>query len=81
MNPISIILIAALVVVIVEVVFDKDGRFMQWLWCRKHGLSLREEVTALGGGAILWWGEDADGNQYIPGADEKPFKINKETKK
>lgn len=54
---------------------DKGSRLWQKRWCKRHGLTMREQVTALGYGATLWWGEDADGNKYGPDADETPVCI------
>ena len=54
---------------------DKGSRLWQKRWCKRHGLTMREQVTALGYGATLWWGEDADGNWYVPGGDDEPVRI------
>lgn len=54
---------------------DKGSRLWQKRWCKRHGLTMREQVTALGYGATLWWGEDADGNGYVPDADGTPVCI------
>lgn len=67
--------LAAFGIVIAIEATEKDGRLWQKRWCKRHGLAMREQVTALGYGATLWWGEDADGNAYVPGGDDEPVKI------
>lgn len=77
---IAVILPVLAVLVVLGTVFaieatDKGSRLWQKRWCKKHGLTMREQVTALGYGATLWWGEDADGNVYSPDADGTPVCI------
>lgn len=73
-----ILAILAIPVVLGTVVYaieatDKGSRLWQRRWCKKHGLTMREQVTALGYGATLWWGEDADGNTYVPNEHGEPM--------
>ena len=77
---IAVILSVLTVLVVLGTVFaieatDKNSRLWQKRWCERHGLTMREQVTALGYGATLWWGEDADGNAYGPGVDGTPVRI------
>lgn len=77
---IAVILPVLAVLVVLGTVFaieatDKGSRLWQKRWCKKHGLTMREQVTALGYGATLWWGEGADGNAYAPDADGTPVCI------
>ena len=51
---------------------DRNSLLRSWLWCRKHGLKLKSQVCGYGGGVEYWWGEDADGNQYVPGKGADP---------
>lgn len=43
------------------------------LWCRKHGLKLKERPGPEC--ATFWSGEDGLGNEYAPGEDGEPVKI------
>ena len=71
------ILLCATVVLISYIVVE-GGHVYSWIWCRRHGLKLKEAVSPIGGGVTFWWGEDAAGNQYIPDEEGNPELINKE---
>lgn len=52
---------------------DKGSRTNNWLWCRKHGLKLKERVGPEC--ATIWFGEDKYGNEYMPDENGEPCKI------
>lgn len=52
---------------------DPNSRIRCRLWCRKHGLRLKERPGP--GCATIWSGEDGLGNEYVPGEDGEPVKI------
>jgi len=66
------VLVAVVVSILVAEASDGNSRLRSWIWCRKHGLRLREQATCLGGGAVFWWGEDSNGRAYIPGRGGAP---------
>lgn len=75
---IAVILSVLTVLVVLGTVFaieatDKNSRLWQKRWCERHGLTMREQVTALGYGATLWWGEDIIGNTYVPNEHGEPM--------
>ena len=72
---VALVVLAAFGIVFAIEATERGGRLWQKRWCKRHGLAMREQVTPLGGGATLWWGEDAGGNEYVPGADDEPVKI------
>lgn len=54
---------------------NKNSRTNNWLWCKKHGLKLKERIGQEC--ATFWTGEDELGNEYGPGEDGEPVKIRK----
>ena len=52
---------------------NPNSRIRCHLWCRKHGLKLKERLGPEC--ATFWSGEDEIGNEYGPGEDGEPVKI------
>lgn len=73
----------ALVLIVATLLYcelsNKNSRTNNWLWCRKHGLKLKERIGQEC--ATFWSGEDGDGNEYVPGENGEPVLINKEVAK
>ena len=57
---------------------DRNSSLRSWLWCRKHGLKLKSIVVGYGGGAVLWWGEDKEGREFVPDENGNPQNVSKE---
>lgn len=77
---ISVILISflcSIAIIVVSEVRNRDtsGVFYPHIWCMKHGLRFREGYigNCLGVAGSVWWGEDADGNEFVPGKDGEPI--------
>ena len=52
---------------------NPNSRIRGHLWCRKHGLKLKERLGPEC--ATFWSGVDELGNEYVPGEDGEPVKI------
>lgn len=61
--------------VLVAELLDKDSLLNSWLWCRKHGLKYKSQTCAIGGGVTFLWGDDKDGNHYVPDCDGNPKRV------
>ena len=57
---------------------NPNSRIRCRLWCRKHGLKLKERPGPEC--ATFWSGEDKYGNEYVPDGNGKPCKISEAAK-
>lgn len=73
----SVIIIVLLIVGCVAYceLMNPTSKVSNWIWCKKHGLRLKEYPSAIGGGVIFWCGVDEYGDEYIPDENGNPRKL------
>ena len=76
---IMISLVCSTAIIVISEVRNRDtsGVFYPHIWCMKHGLRFCEGYigNGLGVAGNVWWGEDADGNEFVPGKDGEPVSL------